>query len=415
MTRPTKIIIVGNGFGGVYVLKHLDKFFQKDKNVEITLIGEKNYFLFTPLLHEVATGGINPENIVESIHKVLGRCLSSFYLGKVSSINKKDQTVTVGEHTLSYDYLVLAPGAETNFYNIKGAEENALQLKTLDDAIKIKNHLIEKLEEASHIKDSEERKRKLSFVVVGGGPTGVELAAEMSEFLKDTFSHYYHPNIINDVEISLIQKAPELVPQFGSKIRKKALRVLKNKNIKVLLNEEVSEICPVHTTLASGEKINTETVIWVAGVRPKKLEFDSPVEISNDGRMIVNDTMQLLGEKNIFALGDAAGLMPKEKSSFLPALAQVAQKESRTVAENIKLLMKGMEPRPFFYKSSGNLISLGQWMAAGELMGINISGRFTWWLWRTVYLSKLISFKKKVRVAVDWTINLFAPRDIAQF
>ncbi|KKS23884.1 MAG: NADH dehydrogenase [Candidatus Nomurabacteria bacterium GW2011_GWC2_41_8] len=239
MSRPIKILIIGNGFGGVYALKNLHKFFHNDKKIELALVGEKNYFLFTPLLHEVATGGINPGNIIEPIRKVLGCCLDKFYLGKAEIINFDSHTVQVENALISYDYLVLAPGAETNFYNIPGAEEYSFPLKSIADAIKIKNRCIMVMERASHVENRIKRKNMLRFVVVGGGPTGVELAAELEELIKETFSSYYPEEIMEDTSIVLIQKSPELVPAFGEKIRKKSLEILRKKGIEVMLTRFV--------------------------------------------------------------------------------------------------------------------------------------------------------------------------------
>jgi NADH:ubiquinone reductase (H+-translocating) len=413
MSNPVKILIIGNGFGGTYALKHLDKIYKRSRNVEITLVGEKNYFLFTPLLHEVATGGINPENIVESIHKVLGRCLSNFYLGKAEFVDLEKKTVSVGEFRLPYDYLVLAPGAETNYYGIPGAEKYSMPLKTLECAIKIKNHVIKELERASHTKDENERKRKLTFVVAGGGPTGVELAAELVEFLKETFAHYYRDEVIKNISIVLIQKAPELMPQFGKKIRERSLKVLRKKGVDVRLNTGVTEVTHSHIVLDTGEILPTETVLWVAGIKPKEIKFSSEIEKTKDGRLVVNEYLELINQKGVFALGDVAAA--KVNGTYLPALAQVATKEAQTVARNIDLSTKGKSLKPFTYRHTGNLVSLGQWMAVGEISKFTFSGHITWWLWRTVYLSKLISFRKKIKVALDWTVNLFYPRDISQF
>lgn len=419
MAKKTKIIIVGNGFGGTYTLKNLHKFFCGDTNVEIILIGEKNYFLFTPLLHEVATGGINPENIVESIRKVLGCCLSEFYLGRAEEINLDAQTVKTGPHTLAYDFLVLAPGAETNFYDIPGAKENTFTLKSLEDAIKIKNHIIAKVEEATHMKDRERRKAALNFMVVGGGPTGVELAAELEELIKDTFSRYYEKDLINDTSVILVQKGPELLPQFGKKIRQKSLEFLTKKAIKILLDTEVKEVGPAYALLSGKKiqkKIQTETIIWVAGVKPVEIKFNKAV-LKEKGRLVVNLNLQLENHPEVFALGDVAAFRT-EKGNILPMLAQVASKEGEAAAKNIYLLSKNKKPqelRKFKYRHTGDLISLGEWMAIGQIANFTFWGRFTWWLWRTVYLSKLISFRKRMKVAFDWTVHIFSARDISEF
>jgi NADH dehydrogenase len=412
MIKPIKILIIGNGFGGVYVLKNLHKILHDNKNIELSMVGEKNYFLFTPLLHEVATGGINGTNIIEPIRKILGCYLKNFYLGKAEQINLKDKTVAVNGTLVSYDYLVITPGSETNFFNTPGADKYAFTLKSIDDAIKIKNHCITQMERASHVEDTEERKKMLKFVIVGGGPTGVELVAEMEELVRETFSHYYRKEVVKDVSIVLVQRGPELVPQFGTKIRKKSLLVLQNKGINVLLNTAVKEVGVSYVVVNDNTKIETETVIWVGGIKPANLNFAEEVTKSPDGRLVVNEYLQLNNYKEIFAIGDVT--LFKDKDSALPALAQVAEKESRTVAKNIKSLMNEKVMETFSYHSSGNLMSLGQWMAVGEIAGFSFSGHLAWWFWRTVYLSKLISFRKKIRVAVDWTMNIFSPRDISR-
>ncbi len=414
MVEKTKILIIGNGFGGIYALKNLHKLLGMRKDISLSLIGGKNYFLFTPLLHEVATGGINPINIIESIRKVLGSGLSDFYLGKAEQINIKDKTVLINSTLVSYDYLIIAPGSETNFFNTPGANENAFTLKSIEDAIKIKNHCVMQMERASHVEDSSERKKMLRFVIVGGGPTGVELVAEMEELVRETFSHYYRDEIIKDVSIILIQRGAELVPQFGIKIRKKSLLILQKKGVEVMLNSSVKEIHPSHVVINDGRKIHSETIIWVAGVKPASLKFDMDVLQSPDGKLVVNEYLQLKNHEEIYAIGDIASFKDIDKNIFLPALAQVAQKEARVAAKNIKLSIIGRPLEKFHYHSSGNLMSLGQWMAVGEISNFFFSGRLAWWFWRTIYLSKLISFRKKVRVAVDWTMNTFSPRDISQ-
>ncbi|MBI5139676.1 NAD(P)/FAD-dependent oxidoreductase [Candidatus Nomurabacteria bacterium] len=409
-----KIVIVGGGFGGVYTLKNLHKTFCGNRKVKIYLVSEKNYFLFTPLLHEVATGAINPENIVEPIRKVLGCCLAKFYLGKVKKIHLADKAIEVGEDKIPYDYLVLAPGAETNFYNIPGAEKYSFPLKSLEHAVKIKNHSILQIEKATHIKDRTERKKKLAFVVVGGGATGVEFATELEEFIKETFVHYYPREVIEDVSITLVQKNKDLLPQFDPKLRQKSLEVIKKKGVSVLLDTKVEEVKESEIILNNGSKIDTETVIWVAGIKPVGIEFDKTVEKSADGKIMVNEFLQMEESPEIFVVGDNAKIIYKDKNVSPPALAQVVIKQASVVASNIKLSIENKTLSPFIYKSSGSLVSLGQWMAIGEVAHFIFSGKTTWWLWRTVYLFKLLSWKKKVKVAIDWTINIFLPRDISQ-
>ena len=417
----TKIAIIGGGFGGVYTLKYLHKYFCGNKNVAISLISEKNYFLFSPLLHEVATGSINPENIVEPIRKVLGCCLSDFHLGRAEEIDLESRNITVKGLIIPFDYLVLAPGAETNFYNIPGAKENSFTLKSIDDAIAIKNHVIRQMEKATHMTDSEERRKALDFTIVGGGPTGVELVAELEEFIEESFSEYYPEDLIRETNVRLIQKGPELLPQFGKKIREKSLQVLRKKNIDVMLDTEVRsvgqgyiETAGYPSTELGARKIETGTIIWVAGIKPSEIKFKGrDLKRAENGKIIVNENLQIAEDPRIFALGDSAAVRARD-GRMLPALAQVASKQAGAVARNIYLSVQNKKLKPFEYRHTGDLISLGQWMAVGEALSITFWGRFTWWIWRTVYLSKLISFRKKVKVAADWTVNLFYPRDISE-
>ncbi len=414
MKNQVKIVIIGNGFGGIYTLQNLHRLFHKNPHIDITLIGEKNYFLFTPLLHEVATGGINAENIIQPIRTILRCCLKNFYLGKAEHINPIEKTVTVHGYTLPYDYLVLAPGAETNFYNIPGAEVHSFTLKSVEDARKIKNHVINQMECAIHTKNESEQKKKLTFTVIGGGPTGVELATELQELIQENFSHFYKKNIIHNTSVVLIQRDKDLVPQFSKKMRSKSLEILQKEGITVLLNAEVKEVGKEYVRLADQTTIETQTVIWVAGIKPVMLQFDTEIEHSKMGQLYVNEYLQLKEHPEIFALGDTIAF-EENLQKFAPALAQAAEKEAHVVAENIQALIKHKSLKPFTYRSSGTLMSLGQWKAIGEVFNITFSGNIAWWIWRTIYLSKLISLRKKVEVAIDWTINLFSPRDISQF
>lgn len=412
MAEKIKIVIVGNGFGGIYTLKKLTQLLSQNKNIEICLVGDKNYFLFTPLLHEVATGGINPQNIIEPIRDIFKKTLTHFYLGKCEKIDPIKNTILVDNHEVPYNYLVLAPGAETNFYNIEGAEQNTFTLKTIEDAIKIKNQIITKMECASHTQDNEKRKIKLRFAVIGGGPTGVELVAEIEEFISDTFTKYYSKEIINDVSICLIDRGSELVSNFNKKIRDKSLKTLKNKKINIILNVSVDKIEEHKIHLSDGQVVEAETIIWVAGIKPANLFFSGAIDKDKSGRIMVNEYLQSTSYGNIYALGDTACFT--QNNQALPALAQVAEKESGIVAENILRQIKNKPLLGFKYKQTGTLMSLGRWKAVGELSGITFSGNIAWWIWRTVYLSKLISFRKKIKVALDWTVNIFSSRDISQ-
>ncbi len=412
-TTPFRIVILGAGFGGVYVFRHLRKFLRDDPDVRLTIVNPVNYFLFTPMLHEVATGGLSPEHIVEPIRNVLRCCHEEFVLADAYKVVPAERKVatTVGE--LSYDILVLALGAETDFYGMSGAREHTLTLKSLEDAIRLKNRIIRLIEEASRMSAGPARDALIHFAIVGGGPTGTELAAELSEFLYGTFERFYpREDFISRARISLIEKGEFLIPQFAPVLRERAWAVLRKKRVDVRLGARVKKIENGTVVLDSGESLAAKTIVWVAGVRPREIVFEGMVEKDPQGRLAVDSSLALKGYRDIFAIGDAAYLL--QDGHPLPARAQVATREAAHAASNIIAAYRKKPLRDFRYRHNGDLLSLGQWMAVAEVRGWFFSGRFAWWLWRTVYLLKLISWEKKVKVAVDWTVNLFMPRDISE-
>lgn len=413
MHKRKRVVIVGTGFGGVYTLRNLHKHFCKNKKIEIVVIGEKNYFLFTPLLHEAATGGVHLSNLSEPIRKILGCCITNFHLGKAEFINTKEKIVRVGEKSIPYDYLVLAHGAETNYYDIPGAKEYSFPLKTLNHAIEIKNQLINQMEKAVEVDDENLRKQMLSFVVVGGGPTGVELVGEIADLVKESFSYYYTKKIMNDVSITLIQRGAELLPQFGPILREKSLKILNKISVKVLLNTEILSVEKEKINISNNTSINTENVFWMAGIKPRHIDTDVELPKTLDGKIKVQNTLQVENEESIFVLGDAAGFEIKE-NIYAPALAQIAVRQAKTVAENIYLLVNNQKPKRYKFTHIGNLLSIGRWVGLGEIHHFSFSGKITWWLWRTVYLFKIISWRKRFNTAVDWTLDLFSPRDISE-
>jgi NADH dehydrogenase len=402
-----KIVILGGGFGGVYTLKYLHKFFH-NTDIKLVLVNKKNYFLFTPLLHEFATGSVSLENLVEPIREIIRCCDYEFIHGEVKRIDLEKKIVELNENKIDYDYLVIALGSKTNFYNIPGAEENSFTLKSLDDAIRLRNHFIHMFEIASKDKDE----GLLTFVIVGGGATGVELAAEMSDYFYKTFSKFYPKEVISKVKIILIERGNELIPQFSPKLRKIALEVLKKRNIKVILEKGVKEVGKDFIKLDDETIIKTKTVIWTAGVQPNLPEIIGNIEKDNKERLIVNEYLQVKNYENVFSIGDVCSYIQNKKP--LPQLAQVAVRQAEFVAKNIFNLIKNKPLEKFVYKHQGDLISLGRFFAIGEIKNFTFSGFFTWILWRGVYLSKVISNKDKIKTFIDWLLDFFYPRDITE-
>lgn len=414
----TKIVVVGGGFGGVYTLRALTKLFAGDPQVEITLISERNYFTFNPLLTEVATGNVSPENAVIPLRPMLRACQDRLLVAGVKSValNKREVKTSVG--TVSYDYLVLATGAETEFFNITGAEDHSFTLKSLHDALILKNHFLECFEKALLTKKPEEREALLHFVVVGGGPTGLELITEMADFLRDTFRLYYPPELVNLATFTLVERGKEVLSKLSIPLREAGLRALNHKGVKVRFNTAIVEVGKDVIKTATGELIPTHTVVWTAGIKPRLPAFDEamPPKASEDGRLVANHWLQLDGFDEVFVIGDIASVTDiASPHDHLPALAQVATKEAVAVAKNIKRLYRREPLKLFRYRSAGTLISAGEWWALGEIGGFFFEGRLAWLLWRFVYWSKLPSKVKKLQVALDWLIDCGLPRDLSNF
>jgi NADH dehydrogenase len=412
-TEKKKIVILGGGFGGLYTYKSLYRTFSRDE-IDVTIVNRTNYFLFTPLLHEVATGSIAHHQVVESIRQLIYKSDAHLHVAEVLSVDCERQVVKTSITELPYDILVLAMGATTNFFNAPGAQEYSLVLKDLHDAIKLRTTFIEAFEKASEAKDQAERKKELSFAIVGGGPTGVELASEAADLFMDTFAKYYKNTIdCADVTLSLINLSPDVLSVFHPKLREKALRVLRKNGVTVMLNTGVKEVKSDGLVLTDGTILPVAHVIWTAGVKPNPPMFTHSVAQDKGGRVIVNSFLQIENCPNVFVLGDMASLAGPDGRP-LPMLAQVAERQGLHTGRNIKRLVQGKPLMPFIYKSQGELASLGQWYAVADIWGVRFSGAFAWFLWRTIYLFKFLSGSKRFKIIVDWTVNIFYPHDITK-
>ena len=433
MLRP-HVVILGAGFGGVYVAKALASRVKRGE-IDVTVINRTNYFLFTPLLHEVATGGLSPRNVAEPLREVFVNTGIRIMQGSVDSINAAERLVIVKEngqaHSVAYDYLVMAMGAETNYYGIPGAAELTLPLKSLADAAAIRNRVIDSFERAVLAQDPAVRKALLSFAIVGGGATGVELAAELSEFVKGLVFRYYGESqcssddnrkcMPEEPSITLVNAGKELLEMFKPSLRVAATDRLTKNGVTVLSNVAVTAVTRTGMTLAAGDPIPASLIVWSAGVKAIVPHFSDIKPTLTGGRLAVDTNFRLLGNDRIFVLGDAAAYVDahdfqkdSSKTRPLPMLAQVAQRQSKTVAMNVLASIARKPLKDFHYHSPGTMVSVGQWFAIGEIFSMKLAGRFTWWLWRTVYLFKFASWRKRVRIAAEWAFELVSPRDITK-
>ncbi len=409
-----RVVIVGGGFGGVYTARCLLRLINRRSDIEVVLINKQNYFLFSPMLHEVATGGLNRHNIVQPIREILKQKNFRFMRCEVASIDAKKKIVHAVTGDIAYDVLVIAIGAQSNFYDVPGASGYAFPLKSLEDAVQIRNHVIDSLELAAKLHDRQDVKPCLTFVVVGGGPTGVELAGELAEFVTQAIKVDY-PELRNKkTNIILLQRDKEIIPFIHECCRKDAARVLERKGVIIMTDSEVVEVEKNIVVVKHGKRIPTRNVFWTAGVKPRQLSTIPQLQ-NERGFFEVDRYMRVKQAEEIYALGDCALFFNENESKPVPALAQVATKQAKVLAHNIMHAINGEPLEKFRFQSSGLLVSVGRRFGVADLRGgIHFKGFFAWWLWRTVYLFKLVGFANKLKVAYEWTLNLFFPRDTTQ-
>jgi NADH dehydrogenase FAD-containing subunit len=450
--QQKRIIILGGGFAGVEVLKRLQKVFQNDVSIDITLVSRDNFFLFTPMLPEVSSGMIETRHITTPIRAFCKR--AKFYEANVESIdlknNKREVVIShairnqinseadLHSHTLKYDYLVLALGGKINFFDMADIEKNSFTIKSLGDAIILRNHVISMLERADLEHDNYDlRKSFMTFVVVGGGFSGVETVGEINDFVRDSINEFYH-NIEEDkdVRIILVSAGERILPEVSEDLGKFALQKLKQSRIEVLLNSRVTAATVDSVKLNDGSVINSHTLIWAGGVISDPLVANLSCDHDKGGRIIVDNYLQVDGYSGVFAIGDCASIIDLHTGKPCPPTAQHAIREGKVAASNLISLIKSgknqdkggeaaaeimaeeeqkkMMMTPFDYKTKGVMAEIGKRTGVGDLLGLKVHGFIAWWIWRTYYLANLPTVEKKLRVMVDWTLDLFFKRDVTR-
>lgn len=415
--KKTQILILGSGFGGLYTALNLDKGLAKSDDVEITMVNRENFFLFTPMLHEVAASDLDITHIVSPVRKLLRRV--KVFNGDVESIDLARKIVHVSHgnehhhHELPYDHLVLGLGSITNFYGNKGLEENALTMKTLGDAIFLRNHLISNLEEADFECCPKVREPLVNFIVAGGGFAGVETIAGINDFLREALKFY--PHLTEDmIRVILVHAGNAILPELSEKLGKYAEEKLKMRGVEIFLDTKVAEVNGNEVVLSNGERIITNTMIWTAGTAPNPLLDTLPCE-KDRGRLCANEFMEVNGFPGVWALGDCASIVDPKSGKTYPPTAQHALRQGKVLAHNIQAAIRGGRRKPFVFETIGQLAALGRRTGVAQIFGYNFSGFVAWWLWRTIYLMKLPRFEKKLRVALDWTLDLIFSKDPVQF
>ncbi len=405
------VVIIGGGFAGTAAAKRLERRVPPDWNV--VLISEQNFMLYMPLLPEVACASLLPGHTVAPIRKMLQR--THYYRARVDEIDLKQRVVHYSDrksHTLAYDHLVLALGKVADIGFIDGLEEHALPLKTLGDALHIRNRMIVRLEQAELEDNPQVRHSLTTFIVVGGGSSGVEVAGGIADLMRAARQFYPRTQQI-DAKVIVLESGDRLVPEFPASLGESAQRLMSRHGIEIHLNARVSEVTQDGVKTESGEWIPGGNVICTIGTVPNPLveALDLP---DRKGLITTAPDMSVPAAEGVWAVGDCAAIVNAQDNSLCPPMAQYAVRQARQVADNIARVVRGKMPRPFRYRSLGHLASIGHRRAIAHVLGIRLSGFPAWLLWRGVYLSMLPTFVRKLQVFAEWNLELLFPRNVTQ-
>jgi NADH:ubiquinone reductase (H+-translocating) len=420
----TRIVVLGGGFAGVAVARRLERKLRRDE-AELALISRDNFTLFTPMLPEVSSGGLEPRHVATPVRAQLHR--TTFVLGEIARVDldanavEARHPITGAVTRLEFDHVVLALGSVTSTFGIPGVAEHTLPLKTLEDAETLRNRVIASLEQAVVTPPGPARDRLLTFAVVGGGYTGCECAGELVDFFH-SIVRYYRPLRLCDVRMILIEAGAALLPDLPAAMGRYTTRHLARRGVELILGDGVTRIDGDGIALQSGKEIASATVVWSAGVRPSPVLRDLPgCTHARNGGIVVNQDMTVAGRPGVWALGDSAWIPAKpgaqlsDKDAWYPATAQHAIREGPVLADNLVATLRGKPTKPFRYTALGTMASLGGRRGVAALPGgLVLTGFIAWFLWRGYYLARLPGLDRQVRVAFDWALGVLFPRDIAE-
>lgn len=395
--KTPHVVIVGAGFGGLQAAQRL-----ANVPVRITIIDRHNYHLFQPLLYQVAIAGLVPSQIAYPLRWIFRRQKNiDFKMVEVSSIDFENCYVKANGSVIAYDYLILAVGGQTNFYGMEEVEHHGFQLKNVESAVETRNHLLRMFEEASREADAAKRRALLTFVVVGGGPTGVETAGALAELITHVMIKDYPYLDLKDVRVLLLEAAPSVMMTYPDELRKATRDLLRSKNVEILENTALADYNGLQVTLRDGSKIDTQTLIWTAGVRSAEITDRLGVPQAAAKRIRVEPTLQLPGHPEVFVIGDAA-YVEDEKGRPLPMLATVAQQQADAAAHNLRKILKNEKPKPFRYKDPGLLATIGRNAAVARIWGLSFSGFIAWVIWVVLHIYRIIGFRNRLLVMFNW-------------
>ncbi len=403
-----RVVIVGAGFGGINLAREL-----RHAPVQVLLIDKNNYHLFQPLLYQVATSGLSATEIAYPVRAIFRRQRNFlFRLTEMTGADLDQKVVYTTSGPIEYDYLVLAPGGETNFFGNRSVEEYGFGLKDLDDAIGVRNHILKMFEWSVQETDEERCAALRTFVVVGGGPTGVEAAGALSELIRLALTKDFPEINIESVRVILLEAMDKVLAGFPEELSARAAETLRQKQVEVRFGAAVESYDGRVVTLKDGEQIPAYTLIWAAGVRAVSLLERAGLTVARQGRVVVEPTLQVPGRPEVFVVGDAAYL-EDEQGQPLPMVAPVAIQQAKAAARNIIRLVKGEEPQPFHYKDPGSMATIGRNAAVARVGRFRFHGFIAWLAWLGVHLIWLIGFRNRLLVLINWAADyLFYERAV---
>ena len=392
-----RVVIIGAGFGGLKAARSL-----AHAPVRVTLIDRNNYHLFQPLLYQVATAGVAPSEIAYPVRAVFrGQKNLEFQMAEVHRIDLANRRVITEHGEMGYDYLILAAGGQTHFFGMDSLAQNAFDLKQLDDAVAIRNHVLRQFELAALEPDAEARKAKLTFVVAGGGPTGVEMAGALSELIRMVLAKDFPRQQMQEARVLLLEAAEKLLPAMPADLSAETARALAEKHVEVRFSAAVSGFDGHTVMLRGGESIPACTLIWAAGVRAASLVESLGVPLARQSRVPVAPTLQLPSHPEVFVIGDAAYL-ESANGQPLPMLAPVAMQQAAAAAGNIRALISGAALQPFQYRDPGSMATIGRNRAVAQIGPFKLRGFIAWVAWLFVHLVQIIGFRNRLFVLVNW-------------